>query len=338
MFTVFGDIVLDIVVLPLEAVARDTDTQARITPTGGGSAANVAAWAARAGAEVAFFGQAGDDPVGRALKAELAAEGVAVDPPAGDLRLDPLSPTGIIIVDVEAGEAELAGGAGAHSGPARTMITDRGANLTVAPDLIPPAAIARCDWFHLTGYSLFEPRPRAVALAALGECRRLGRPFSVDPSSSRFLEASGPDRFLDDVAGAAVLLPNREEAALLSGVGDPARAALALCRRFPIVVVKLGGDGCLVAAGGRFEAVPPAGTGEPALDPTGAGDAFAAGFLCRLIEEIGGANRPGALQPRWALPAAVRAARAGAGLGALAARVVGGRGRPDTPRATRTSG
>jgi sugar/nucleoside kinase (ribokinase family) len=45
----------------------------------------------------------------------------------------------------------------------------------------------------------------------------------------------------------------------------------------PIVVMKIGAGGCLVAAGGRVEHVP--GVPADAVDTTGAGDAFAAGFL-----------------------------------------------------------
>ncbi len=322
---VFGDIALDIIVIRLEAVARDSDARARITPSAGGSAANFATWAARSGAAVAFFGQAGDDLVGRQLRGDLAREGVAVDPPNGNLRLDPSTPTGIIIVDVEAGGAGRR--VATEGGVARTMITDRGANLTVPPDLVTPEALERCDWLHLTGYSFFEPGPRAAALAALGECRRQGRPYSVDPSSFRLLGDYGPARFLDEVSGAAALFPNRDEAAILTGHDSPARAAAELARRFPVVAVKLGREGSLVAVGGRLEAVPAIRPSRPVMDPTGAGDAFAAGFLCRYATasrstEAGGLHS----RSRSALPVAALAARAGAELAALAIQTIGGRG------------
>lgn len=263
-------------------------------------------WAARAGAEVAFFGQAGDDPVGRQLKADLAAAGVLVDPPAGDLRLDRDAPSGIIIVNVEGG--------------ARTMVTDRGANLTVEPDIIAPVALAHSHWLHLTGYSFFEPAPRAAALAGIAGCRLLGLPYSVDPSSYRLIRDYGPQRLLDDISGAAVLFPNLDEAVELAGrAAPPPDLALTLAGGFPVVALKTGAGGCVVAAGQRVEVVP-AVEARAAVDPTGAGDAFAAGFLRSLV----GTGRGG----QWPFTDLVRAAAAGVELAAQAVTMVGGRGRP----------
>ena len=309
---VFGDVVLDIVVLHREDAAPDSDSRAAITPTAGGSAANVAVWAARSGLEVAFFGQAGDDLVGRQLRADLAAEGVAVDRPAGNLHLAASAPTGIIIVNVH--------------GSSRTMVTDRGANLSPPPDLIRDEALAACAWLHLTGYSFFEPGPREVAQRAVKACRRLGVPFSADPSSYRLLREYGAERFLADVDGAAVLFPNRAEARELTGRDDPAEGAAELARRFPVVAVKLGPDGCLVAARGALRAVPAVRPDGRAIDPTGAGDAFAAGFLAGLL----GVGLPGAGDTRAAASGAgdtQAAAQSAVRLAARAVQVIGGRGR-----------
>jgi len=318
---VFGDVVLDIVVLHREDAAPDSDSRAAITPTAGGSAANVAVWAARSGLEVAFFGQAGDDRVGRQLRADLAAEGVAVDRPAGNLLLAASAPTGIIIVNVH--------------GSSRTMVTDRGANLSPPPDLIRDEALAACAWLHLTGYSFFEPGPREAAQRAVAACRRLGVPFSADPSSYRLLREYGPERFLADVDGAAVLFPNRDEARELTGRDDPAVGAAELARRFPVVAIKLGPDGCLVAAPGALRAVPAVRPDGLAIDPTGAGDAFAAGFLAGLL----GVGLSGAGEAQAAAPAAdpqagdpqaadpQAAAQAAVRLAGRAVQVIGGRGR-----------
>jgi sugar/nucleoside kinase (ribokinase family) len=160
-------------------------------------------------------------------------------------------------------------------------------------------------------------------------CRRLGLPFSADPSSYRLLREYGPERFLADVDGAAVLFPNRDEARELTGRADPAEGAAELARRFPVVAVKLGPDGCLVAARGALRAVPAGRPDGLAIDPTGAGDAFAAGFLAGLLGVgLSGAGEAadtqaaasGAADPQAAAQAAVR-------LAARAVRVIGGRGR-----------
>jgi sugar/nucleoside kinase (ribokinase family) len=101
---------------------------------------------------------------------------------------------------------------------------------------------------------------------------------SVDPSSSALLS----DEFLDWADGANLLLPNASEAHALTGDSDPERAARALARRFDEVVVTLGpagalwtdGDAVLRAAAVSVDAV---------VDSTGAGDAFAAGFLSARV-------------------------------------------------------
>ena len=101
---------------------------------------------------------------------------------------------------------------------------------------------------------------------------------SVDPSSSALLSAA----FLDDAEGAGLMLPNASEAHALTGDSDPERAARALAGRFGEVVVTLGqagalwtdGDEVLRAAAEPVDAV---------VDSTGAGDAFAAGFLSARV-------------------------------------------------------
>ena len=77
-------------------------------------------------------------------------------------------------------------------------------------------------------------------LAAAREARV---PVSVDPSSAAPL-ARAP-RFLEWVSGAALLVPNRAEAAVLAGTDDPEAAARALTAHAREVVVKLGADGAL---------------------------------------------------------------------------------------------
>jgi sugar/nucleoside kinase (ribokinase family) len=87
-------------------------------------------------------------------------------------------------------------------------------------------------------------------------------------------------------------MPNRDEAALLTGTEptcteltrtDGARTAAAeLSRAYDLAVVKLGGAGAVAARDGRVT-VRVAGTPTAALDSTGAGDAFAGGFLAARL-------------------------------------------------------
>ncbi|HZH21483.1 MAG TPA: carbohydrate kinase family protein [Geodermatophilus sp.] len=254
---VVGDLATDVVVLLEGSPAPGSDRPAAIRSRGGGAGANVAVHLARLGTPVTFAGCVGDDAAGTGLVAELAAAGVtpAVRTVAG-------AATGTIISLVEPGGQ-------------RSMLADRGANLALEPADVPVPVPG--GHLHLSGYSLFAPGPRAAGLAALAAARAAGYTVSVDPASTGPLAAYGVRRWLADTAAATLVLPNADEARLLTGCADPVAAARALAAHHPIAVVTLGADGALWADGGRLVHRP----AHPAtvVDTTGAGDAFTAGLL-----------------------------------------------------------
>jgi sugar/nucleoside kinase (ribokinase family) len=254
---VAGDVMADVVVALSGPVAYGSDTPARIAHRGGGAAANLAVWLTRAGAPVHLVGRVGDDPAGRAVAEELRAAGVG-----GTLQVDGGLATGTCVVLVEPGGE-------------RSMLPDAGANAALAPTPLPPGAAH----LHVAGYALLRPGSRPAALALLAAARAAGVPFSVDPSSAAPL-ARAPG-FLEWVAGAALLLPNRAEAAVLAGTADVEAAARALTAHAGEVVVKLGAEGALWTDGATLLHVPA--TPVAAADSTGAGDAFAAGLLAARL-------------------------------------------------------
>ncbi|WP_433479417.1 carbohydrate kinase family protein [Spirillospora sp. CA-142024] len=100
-----------------------------------------------------------------------------------------------------------------------------------------------------------------------------------------------PAEVLDRLAHVDVFLPNAAEAMSYTRTRTPAEAAEALAERVPVVVVKCGGDGAIAidsVAGERAEtgALP-----VEALDPTGAGDVFAAGFVFATLAGLPLAER-----------------------------------------------
>ena len=254
---VAGDVMADVVVALSGPVAYGSDTPARIAHRGGGAAANLAVWLTRAGAPVHLVGRVGDDPAGRAVAEELRAAGVG-----GTLQVDGGLATGTCVVLVEPGGE-------------RSMLPDAGANAALAPTPLPPGAAH----LHVAGYALLRPGSRPAALALLAAARAAGVPVSVDPSSAAPL-ARAPG-FLEWVAGAALLLPNRAEAAVLAGTADVEAAARALTAHAGEVVVKLGAEGALWTDGATLLHVPA--TPVAAADSTGAGDAFAAGLLAARL-------------------------------------------------------
>ncbi|GGX54665.1 sugar kinase [Streptomyces minutiscleroticus] len=299
---VVGDVVTDVVARHRGPLASGTDTAAAVRTLPGGAGANVACWAAAWGcADVRILGRVGADAAAWHER-ELVASGVRPF-----LVVDPEAPTGTVVCLVdEAASAE------------RTFLTDSGACLRIGPEDWSESLLGGVARLHLSGYLFFSATGRGLVAAALGSARARGVPVSVDPASVGFLTRLGAERFLELASGVDVLLPSRDEACLLTGLPDAADAAAELSRRVPLVVVKQGGDGALVAESGAVRARVPAVPATP-RDTTGAGDAFTGAFLAALL-----AGRT-----------PVRAAAEGCRAGARAVERTGGRpgrsGRPGQP-------
>ena len=262
---VVGDVATDVVAVLSGVPAPGSDRPAAISSRGGGAGANVAAHLARLGTPVTLAGCIGDDPAGAALAAELSGAAVQLA-----LRTVAGARTGTVVSLVEPGGQ-------------RSMLADRGANLRLRPDDLPP--LAPGHHLHLSGYTLLDPGPRAAGLAALERADVAGCTVSLDPASSGPLTRYGVDRWLADTAGATVLLPNADEARLLTGCADEAEAARTLAGRHLLVAVSLGADGALWASGDALVHRPAHRT--DVVDTTGAGDAFAAGLLAAWLAAPG---------------------------------------------------
>jgi sugar/nucleoside kinase (ribokinase family) len=258
---VIGDLMTDTVAHAMLPLARGSDTPATVTMHGGGSGANVAAWLAADGADVAFIGRRGADIPGRNRDMELMGYGV-------DARLvmDPERPTGTCVVMVT------------HKGE-RTMLSDPGANAALSPDDLPHDLFIRGAHLHVSGYTLLAEGSRNAALAALDYARRAGMSASVDGASAAPLERVGAEPFLELSSNAMLLFVNSSQAKILTGRDDPEQAARVLTAWYPQVVIKLGPEGAILYANGHPQAHVPAPPVDRVIDGTGAGDAFVAGFL-----------------------------------------------------------
>jgi sugar/nucleoside kinase (ribokinase family) len=265
---VVGDLMTDAVAHATAPLARGSDTPATVTMHGGGSGANVAAWLAVDGAEVAFVGRRGADIAGRNRDMELMGYGV-------DARLvmDPDRPTGTCVVMIT------------HRGD-HTMLSDPGANSALAPDDLPEDLFAPGGHLHVSGYTLLNMGSRAAVLAALSHAQRAGMTASVDGASSAPLNRVGAEPFLQLTNGATLLFVNPEQGKVLTGREDPSQAARVLNAWYPHVVMNLGADGAMMYSGGRPDPIrvssPPI---ERLVDTTGAEDAFIAGFLPTWLDK-----------------------------------------------------
>jgi sugar/nucleoside kinase (ribokinase family) len=257
-----GDALLDVVVRPGRALVEGDDVPAEIRVSAGGQAANVAAWAVELGARGRVIAKRADDTTAALVEAELRSRGVDVAGPVVSGR------SGIVVSQV-------------GPGGERSLQSDRGVCAELRAEEIEVAWFQGCAVLHLSGYALLaRPIDEAGAKAAGAVAVQGGR-VSVDLAAWTAIEAFGPERLLgrlEDLDPDVVFASEREMEVL---GGEPPASTL---------VVKRAAQGCTVVKGGKsidYEAA-----AADVVDTTGAGDAFAAGFL------IGG--------PELALEAAAR--------------------------------
>ena len=243
----FGDVLLDVIVRLEEPLAPGGDVRAATRAGAGGQAANVAAWAAELGGDAACIAKRGDDPAGELVARELAGHGVELlGPVAGT--------TGVVVSVVETGD--------------RALASDRGSATTFTPDEL-DAAWFGCDVLHISGYALVREPIGATALVAAQMAREAGARISVDVAAWTEIRRFGPVRFREllDRLAPDVLFATEAEWELLGGAYLSA----------PTGVLKRGPRGCSVfTADSKLDF---AALEVEVVDPTGAGDALAAGFL-----------------------------------------------------------
>ncbi|XXX78633.1 carbohydrate kinase family protein [Sorangium sp. So ce134] len=267
---VVGDVMTDVIVRPEGPLVRGSDRRARIQSRPGGSGANQAVWLGSMGTKVSFVARVGarDKPY-----LEAYFKGFHVDP---ILAADPREPSGVLVIIVDAdGE--------------RSFLTDRGANLALEPADMPVWLLDETRLVLVSGYSLFADGPRRAVMWLADEARRRGVPIAVDAASVGFLREIGVGSFLEWTRGMSTLLANADEAEALSGTGDLAEQMIALGACFERVIIKRGARGAAVGGrqGMRLDAPAPQ---VDVVDTTGAGDAFAAGFIAAELEGAGEAE------------------------------------------------
>jgi sugar/nucleoside kinase (ribokinase family) len=254
-----GILVADVVARPVDA-APATGTLAlvdSIVLRGGGCALNTSSALVRLGLEAAAIGKVGTDPFGEFVLALLRERGVDG---SGVVR-DPRVPTSASVALVD-GTGE------------RTFLHNPGANDALRPEEVGEEAFAGRA-LHLAGALVLAALDGEPAAGILAEARRRGLHTSLDT----VFDASGRwERVVPALRHCDLVTPGRAEAEAITGESDPASAARRLRELGAgIAVVTLGGDGCYVAADDFDGSVPPVAV--EAIDGTGAGDAFVAGFL-----------------------------------------------------------
>ncbi|HWV20783.1 MAG TPA: sugar kinase [Devosia sp.] len=263
---VVGDVMTDVIVKPEGPIVLGSDRRAAIESRAGGSGANQAVWLGAAGADVVFAARVG-------LVDKASHEGHfrlrGVTPV---LAGDPVLGSGVLVTLLDpSGE--------------RSFLTDRGANLNLSAEDLPDSLLDETGLVLVSGYSFFAPGPRAAVQSLLGRARQRQIPIAIDPASIGFLQEVGPQTFLAWVGQADWLFANDSEAEMLAGLAGFEEQIRVLGAQFKRVVIKRGQFGAAVggAHGLDFSKAAPV---VKVVDSTGAGDAFAAGFIAALIEDL----------------------------------------------------
>ena len=244
-----GDVMLDVIVRLEEPLAPGGDVREATRAGAGGQAANVAAWAVALGAEGRCIAKRGDDATGELVARELANRGVDVVGPI-------VSGTTGIVVSIVGADAD------------RALASDRGVAPSFRPDELDPAWV-ECDVLHLSGYALLREPVSDTALLAATMARDRGARISVDVAAWTEIRVFGAVKFreLIDTIAPDILFATEAEWEMLGGAYLTA----------PTGVIKRGPRGAtVVTADARLDLAP---VDAVVMDTTGAGDAFAAGFL-----------------------------------------------------------
>jgi len=225
---------------------------------------------ARLGHSSGIVSGVGDDPFGTAILERLRRDGVRTDM----VMVVPHRATGVAFV------AYAADGT-------RSFLFHWQGTPAVMAGVPPRGTAAGTTFFHVMGCSLMADRSFADRLVETMELFAAeGAQVTFDPNIRAELLAGGDAGGIvaPILARCSILLPGASELASLGGTDDLDRAAAILMAAHPIrlIALKLGRAGCRVYDGDQRIDVPAYAVDE--VDPTGAGDAFDAGFLCGLLD------------------------------------------------------
>ena len=242
----------------------------------GGAESNVGIGLARLDHDVGWISKLGADPHGEYLRSFVRGEGVDTS----HVTTTQDAPTGIMFKERRAlGESSV------------YYYRHGSAASTLTPGDLPEEYLAEAEYLHLTGITpALSESCRETVFTAVERAHEGDVTISFDPNLRAKLwddEDEMRSTLLELVGAADIVLPGVEEGQALFDADDSEGiAAACLDRGADLAAVKLGAEGALVADGATTERV----VGhevERVVDPVGAGDGFAAGFLAGRLRDLG---------------------------------------------------
>jgi sugar/nucleoside kinase (ribokinase family) len=230
-------------------------------PLPSGAPAIFASAAARLGLRVDLAAAVGGDVFGRQLYDRLVRHGVSTNL----LAVDPARPTAATFVTY-------------HEDGSRDFVfyVEATAAQSVTPEVL-EALTEAPDWLHISGSALaFGGATAETAWRAVERARAWGTPISLDPNVRKeVLHGDVGDRFHALTEWARVVFASQGE---LETMGVPDSS---VTRRGAVLVRKNGADGAVVTTSSGSTAVAAPSVSE--IDPDGAGDIFAAGYVAATL-------------------------------------------------------
>lgn len=235
----------------------------------GGAPANVAVAASRLGADSAFFGRVGNDPLGRFMQQTLESEQVDTS----YLQLDNEQRTSTVIVDLDDdGERSF------------TFMVKPSADQFLQPNDIP--SFQAGQWLHICSIALANEPSRSSTFLAMSEIKAAGGYVSFDPNLREEVW-SKPEEIKTEVLKAVTmadvvkfsddeLLYLTDSESLQQGIDNITQYHI------PVMIITQGAKGALLVHNSQQQLI--SSQAVKPVDTTGAGDAFVGGLLARLSQ------------------------------------------------------
>jgi sugar/nucleoside kinase (ribokinase family) len=234
------------------------------TEQSGGSVANAMAGLAALGSRVGFIGRIARDRLGRTFADDIEALGVTL---AASEAEEGSTGRCLILVTPDAD---------------RTMCTSLGVSAGLDVNDIDGDLISRGAVTYLEGYLFDLPAAKAAYRQAISVAHSAGRLVALTLSDPFCVSRHRADFAALVEAEVDVLFGNAEEVCTLTGADDVTEACRRLRRPGLMVTVTLGSQGALAFESSEEQVLLPAEPVPLVVDTTGAGDLYAAGFLCGL--------------------------------------------------------
>ncbi|MBR0152919.1 MAG: sugar kinase [Lachnospiraceae bacterium] len=260
---------LQIAPVPMDIMSRAITPMESFHLTIGGDAPNEATILARLGRQVSLMTMIGDDEPGQVVLRHCRENGI--DTSAFRIRKDMPTAINVGLVSSEG---------------VRSCITPRYSNLwQYGPEDLDYSALTEgyriLSFASLCTFERIDGKPLADFFRA---AKSAGLTICADMNSGMVDFTDKIDEYREVLSYVDYFFPNRGEAAIMTGETDPERMAdTFLSWGVKHIIVKTGADGCIIKSPSEHHVLP-AYTKAVCVDETGAGDNFAAGFICALLE------------------------------------------------------